>query len=99
MSRPIDADALIPKLKAIYEAENQIYRRESWGFALKCINAVEDAPTIVPGRKKGHWIPQDYNIKHGMITTTAYFYPKCSRCGNSDNYTNFCSKCGADMRG
>lgn len=50
-------------------------------------------------RKKGHWIPQDHNMKYGMITTTAYFYPKCSRCGNRDNYTNFCSKCGADMRG
>lgn len=46
--RCIDADALMPKLKAIVEAENQIYRRESWGFAIRCVEAVEDAPTIEP---------------------------------------------------
>ena len=45
--RLIDADALIPKLKFICEGENQIYRRESWGFAIQCLNAVEDAPTIM----------------------------------------------------
>ena len=52
--RLIDADALIPKLKCICEGENQIYRRESWGFAIQCLNAVEDAPTINP---QPHWIP------------------------------------------
>lgn len=97
--RPIDADALIPKLKAIHEAENQIYRRGSWGFSLKCINAVEDAPTIVPERKKGRWIVKEKGYK-----LTSY---KCSECGRyitddtgydvKEDYP-FCH-CGADMRG
>ena len=91
MSRPIDADALIPKLKAIHEAENQIYRRESWGFSLKCINAVEDAPTIVPGRKKGYWI---------LRAEGSMFPFMCDQCGERQNSTSdFCPDCGADMRG
>ena len=57
--RLIDADALMPKLKFIREAEHQIYGKESWGFASKCITAVEDAPTI-DERKKGKWITQEF---------------------------------------
>lgn len=52
--RPIDADALMRKLEPIIEAENQIYRRESWGFAVKCRNEVEEASTIEPEQR---WIP------------------------------------------
>ena len=44
--RLIDADALMPKLKAILEAENQIYGRASWDFSARCVQAVENAPTI-----------------------------------------------------
>lgn len=44
--RLIDADALMPKLKAIHEAESQIYGRGSWRFSLKCIDALDEAPTI-----------------------------------------------------
>lgn len=54
--RAIDADALIRKLEPIIEAENQIYGRESWSFAVKCRNEVEEAPTIEPERKTGKWI-------------------------------------------
>lgn len=49
-------------------------------------------------RKKGKWIPQDFNKHYGMTSTAVYFYPKCSMCGESANYTNFCPNCGADMR-
>ena len=52
--RTIDADALIPKLKAILEAENQIYGRVSWGFSAKCLQVIEDASTIEP---ESQWIP------------------------------------------
>ena len=52
-----------------------------------------------PERKKGKWIPQDFNKSDGMITTAVYYYPKCSECGCNANYTNFCPNCGADMRG
>lgn len=43
----IDRDKVIPKLNFINEAEHQIYGRGSWGFTAKCINAFDDAPTIV----------------------------------------------------
>lgn len=53
-----------------------------------------------PERKRGKWIPQDYNQRHGNISTTVYYYPKCSVCGCSGDYTDaFCKSCGADMRG
>jgi len=51
-------------------------------------------------RKNGKWIPQDYNQRYGNISTTVYYYPKCSVCGCSGDYTDaFCKSCGADMRG
>jgi hypothetical protein len=50
-------------------------------------------------RKKGKWIPQDFNTHSGKTSTLVYFFPKCSVCGNSADYTNYCPVCGADMRG
>lgn len=50
-------------------------------------------------RKGGKWIPQDMNQSNGMISTAVYYYPKCSVCGWTANFTNFCPNCGADMRG
>ena len=52
-----------------------------------------------PERKKGKWIPQDHNKITDMASTMVFYYPKCSECGHSGNYTNFCPRCGADMRG
>lgn len=89
MSRLIDADALMPKLKFILEAENQIYRRESWGFTAKCINAVEDAPTIEE-RKVGKWIEDN--------TRMSGSYYVCDQCGSEyKTPDNFCGNCGAKM--
>lgn len=87
--RAIDADTLIPKLKFIIEAENQIYGRASWGFATKCVTAVEDSPTIKPNNT-GEW---------EQLESGSWW---CKFCGANDvgfkNY-NFCPNCGADMRG
>lgn len=77
MSRLIDADALIRKLEPIIEAENQIYGRGSWGFAVKCRNEVDKSPTIEPERKTGKWIernPQNSD-KCRLI--------ECDQCGFS----------------
>ena len=43
--RLINADAILPRLRSISEAEHQIYGEASWGFARKCIAVVEDAIT------------------------------------------------------
>ena len=60
---------------------------------------IEQLPPAQPGRKKGNWIPQDFNTHSGKTSTAVYFFPKCSVCGNSADYTNYCPACGADMRG
>ena len=88
----------MPKLKFIQEAEHQIYGKESWGFASKCITAIENASPIEE-RKTGKWIISNTNSK-----VTTY---KCSECGRivhddtgydvSKDYP-YCH-CGADMRG
>ena len=96
MSRLIDGDALMPKLEFIREAEHQIYGKGSWGFASKCITAIEDAPTIEE-RKKGKWIDEGfYADGHG-----AHAF-RCSECGGhiiEYDADPFCKWCGADMRG
>lgn len=88
MSRLIDADLLEPD--ADYDDG------EFWAVSM---TQIRNAPTIEPERKKGKWIPQDFNKSNGMTTTTVYYFPKCSVCGWAANNTNFCPNCGADMRG
>lgn len=96
MSRPIDADALIKDIN--YSAD----MGGALGKVVECVKyyakyMVASAPTIKP--KRGKWIPQDHNKRTGHVTTTVYYYPKCSECGYSGNYgMNFCPSCGADMR-
>ena len=86
MPRLIDADALIA------------YCDKNW-IPLN-VDAVNAQPTIEPERKTGTWIPQDHNRRNGYVTTTVYYYPKCSECGHSGNYDmNYCPNCGARMEG
>ena len=64
------------------------------------ITTLNDLPSAQPGRKTGRWIPQDYNKRNGYVTTTVYYYPKCSECGHSGDYSmNYCPSCGAFMGG
>lgn len=96
--RLIDADTLKPKLKAIIEAETQVYGRGSWGFAVRCMEVVEDAPTIEPERKTGRWI----NAYPDIEPNPMFMYGICSECGFDQSISdklNYCPNCGADMRG
>ena len=62
--------------------------------------AVEKLPSPQLERKTGKWIPQDYNRRNGYVTTTVYYYPKCSECGHSGSYDmSYCPSCGAYMGG
>lgn len=45
--RLIDADALDKTLEFIGEAEEQIYGNQNWKFAMKCRQALENAPTVI----------------------------------------------------
>lgn len=61
--------------------------------------AVEKLPSAQPERKTGRWIPQDHNRRNGYVTTTVYYYPKCSECGRGGNYDmSYCPNCGAYMK-
>ena len=87
MSRYIDADAIQ------YEEDiPDIYTISK--------TRIDNMPSAdVRENVKGNWLPQDNNKTNGMMSTTVYYYPKCSVCGHCANYTNFCPNCGADMRG
>lgn len=76
--RLIDADALMPEMKFISEAEYQIYGRESWNFANKCMIAVDEAPTITVAseRKTGKWLKVG-----GYVTPGGDPVWCCSECG------------------
>jgi len=99
-------DAIMSGCKRHYDSEvgDEVYDDTLEVDAiLKCNkgirNALRDMPSAQPERKKGRWISQDFNKHDGMISTLVYYYPKCSVCGHTANYTNFCPNCGADMRG
>ena len=66
-----------------------------------CLESSEitELPSVRPERKKGEWIPQDFNKRNGFATTVVYYFPRCSVCGETANYTNYCPNCGADMKG
>ena len=111
MSRPIDADALIEELKSDrFPGEPYV----GVGLKI-AIEKICEAPTIEPERKRGKWIPTTYRyvpLKDGSLNTKMIWIDatepddiegmKCSECGTVFDFTearNWCSECGADMRG
>ena len=93
MSRLIDADALY---RDICDSMNEMTKigiavDAEWMWA-KLNDALENAPTIEPERKKGRWI-EEPNC-----------YYRCSECG--DHYPsirgymsyNYCPTCGVGMK-
>ncbi len=102
MSDLISRQAVLDKFKALCDAcgEGEKYN----GVMCRCcalddgICIVEDAPDAEPERKKGEWV---YDGIRGRFPAC-----KCSICGHYENAdwailqgANFCSNCGADMRG
>ena len=98
MSRAIDGDRLKRKAQEV--------ATEAWKMKIKAnvevilnefIDWINDAPTIEPERKKGHWIrhPEQRNIFNGKTI-------ECSEC--HEKYTVqyvedelLCRHCGAEM--
>lgn len=89
--RLIDADELRKKFYN-YTTESGIQVSLD-RYAVSCI---DNAPTVdAVERKKGEWIFEPKDAIELMFTK-----PKCSNCGyESADGGNFCSNCGADMRG
>lgn len=88
--RAIDADRLLTdRMKEHY------YHLPNGDIAIPIID-IEHAPTIVPERKRGRWMPhEDEDGEH--------YGDKCSVCGEwyvmPYGKTNFCPNCGAYMGG
>lgn len=78
------------KFPTVPEGISEVYVK-GWNDAIDAI--VDNAPTVEE-RPKGEWI--------GRLFGTAlcrFSYFTCSNCGSSTAVnTNFCPKCGADMR-
>ena len=87
--RLIDADVLINRI--VFHTDFKTDIKELFE------DEINAEPTIESECKMGQWIPQDFNKHNGMVSTAVYYFPKCSVCGESANYTNFCPNCGAKM--
>lgn len=84
---------LLSELRARFSCFDE--EEESYYRALS--NAIV-ALKLKPGRKKGKWIHDGYDIPHGVD------WMHCSACGRRDVYcpaakTNYCPDCGAKMDG
>ena len=92
MARYIDADAIITKLKILYEDEWNRNTCTTWANSFShCEEIIEEQPTAdVRDVLRGKWIAYQDGKYH------------CSRCDDvaPKGYRwNYCPNCGADMRG
>ena len=91
----ISKEALIQSFLADCECKDR-----SEAKAITCsldtmLELIEDAPLVEPELQKGEWIFNPKDAIDSMFTK-----PKCNKCGfESADGGNFCSNCGADMRG
>lgn len=95
--RLIDADALASVL-GIHEDcddcenhESGLFCKKGGDFVTAC-EAIYDAPTIEPERKKGKWIKNDNGTYSCGICQS--WIPEEQHC-----YARYCLYCGSEMRG
>ena len=94
--RLIDADALSARMyHDAFETDSDMQKWDSgcWIRYKMFENAIEDAPTIKPERKRGKWTyrrpPDDWVMS--LYT--------CDQCGHvEEGKPNFCPNCGAMMK-
>lgn len=101
--RLIDADALMKEFaKFVRRSNNSDFAPiPTWNDA---VSLTEDAPTVdAVERKRGEWV--DNGLDSIGFMGIEYRLQKCSNCGETitkapmQRLPNFCSNCGADMRG
>lgn len=114
--RLIDADALSEVMyHEAFEKDTPMQRWDSgcWIRYKMFENAIENAPTVEPERKKGEWEQVEVNYLDDMdadikeSTAIASMYcPICKRYHNEvylygvPTYgVNYCPNCGAEMKG
>ena len=93
MARLVDIDAALDSYYAEWELQDICSGEEDRDWLMKCI---DEAPTVeAESIKHGKWV---FN-EHQSCNEKSYFCSECAT-GESDYGTdNFCSNCGADMRG
>ena len=100
--RLIDADALMKDLEKWMKQVDPTHPQEDNAIpplddiVISTMMTIEEQPTIEE-RKKGKWIHDGYDFPGGND------WIHCSECGKRGinvpaDLTNYCSKCGADMR-
>lgn len=93
MGRLIDADEYEKRIKP-YDTED-VMDKALYNFAHETLMMTS---TAQPEREKGEWIFDGIDECGGVA------YMRCSKCGHRvywciTSRPNYCSKCGADMRG
>lgn len=81
------------------------HRRLEWSRKnsqyIECEKAIMALPPVTPIRPKGEWIVREDNTS--FVRQIPRRWVECSHCGWSFSYDrikdDFCSKCGADMKG
>ena len=96
ISRQAAIDALDEYFGRIGKLKRRGLTKGERAISLDVVGAIRTLPSAQPERKKGRWIPhEDEDGEH--------YGDKCSECGEwyvmPYGKTNFCPKCGADMRG
>ena len=89
-SKPIECDDCVSREAVIYLVSDMrgLCRNDVLNDTL---NKIQYLPSVEPSRK-GYWIPNEYF--YGIYDYT------CSNCKkNSKERSDYCKKCGADMRG
>lgn len=65
-------------------------------FRFLC-DGIEECEDAEPERKKGKWVDETFEFEPWWVVHHPY---KCNQCGErSEEDSNFCPNCGADMRG
>lgn len=96
MSDYIDRQATIDALDALCDRECE-YSKQQRGFMCgacrlgSAFDVIDELPSVQPQRMKGKWKQADKNEP---------YFVQCSVCRYmTDNESDFCPNCGADMRG
>lgn len=95
MSKLIDREATVKQICKVGEMLGVSHDRD---VVISIALFVQDDKTAFPTveRPHGEWIDRSDG---GRIRYSFWERYECSKCGAKSENTNFCSNCGADMRG
>lgn len=91
----------MPRYIDAHRAENLLRMCGSYHGVISfdtVIDVLHDTQTAdVVERKKGRWVDETFEFEPWWVVHHPY---KCNQCGErSEEDSNFCPNCGADMRG